>query len=46
VNIADMRLSPAADMRDGVIALWIAGDADAARAAGLIDGLGFTVVRG
>jgi prephenate dehydrogenase len=46
VNIADMRLSPAADMRDGVIALWIAGDGDAARAAGLIDGLGFTVVRG
>ena len=45
VNIADMRLSPAPDMRDGVIALWVAGEADAARAAELVDGLGFPVAR-
>lgn len=45
VNIADMRLSPAPDMRDGVIALWVAGEADAARAAELVGGLGFPVAR-
>ena len=44
VNIADMALYPASDMRDGVIALWIAGEAPAARATGLIDGLGYPVV--
>jgi prephenate dehydrogenase len=45
VNIADMRLSPAVDMRDGVISLWVSGEAEAARATALIDGLGFTVAR-
>jgi prephenate dehydrogenase len=48
VNIADMALSPAADMRTGSMTLWIAGDADAGRAKQLIDELGFptTVVEG
>jgi prephenate dehydrogenase len=45
VNIADMRLSPAPDMRDGVISLWVSGEADAARATALVEGLGFTVAR-
>ena len=45
VNIADMRLSPAPDRRDGVIALWLAGEADADRAATLVAGLGFAVER-
>jgi prephenate dehydrogenase len=44
INIADMALHPAADMRDGVIALWIAGPGDARRASQLIGGLGFPVV--
>jgi prephenate dehydrogenase len=32
VNIVDMALAPAADMRSGAMTLWIAGDAEAARA--------------
>lgn len=44
INIADMALHPAADMRDGVIALWIAGPDEAERAGELIAGLGFHVV--
>jgi prephenate dehydrogenase len=44
IDIADMALHPAADMRDGVIALWIAGADDAGRARELIEGLGFPVV--
>ena len=43
VNIADMALAPAADMRSGAMTLWIAGDEPAARAHALIDGLGFPV---
>jgi prephenate dehydrogenase len=43
VNIADMALAPASDMRSGAMTLWIAGDAQAARAAEVIDGLGFPV---
>ncbi|HLI59421.1 MAG TPA: prephenate dehydrogenase/arogenate dehydrogenase family protein [Solirubrobacteraceae bacterium] len=43
VNIADMALSPAPDMSEGVIALWIAGRGSAERAAALIGGLGFPV---
>ena len=43
VNIVDMALAPAADMRTGSITLWIAGDAEAARAAELIGELGFPV---
>jgi prephenate dehydrogenase len=45
VNIADMALYPAADMSEGVVALWISGEQPAARAAELIAGLGFPVVR-
>jgi prephenate dehydrogenase len=43
VNIVDMALAPAADMRSGAMTLWIAGDAQAAQAAGLIGELGFPV---
>jgi prephenate dehydrogenase len=43
VNIVDMALAPAADMRTGAMSLWIAGDAQAHRAAELISGLGFPV---
>ncbi len=45
VNIADMGLYPAADMSDGVVALWIAGEGAAARAEKLVAGLGFPVAR-
>jgi prephenate dehydrogenase len=41
VNIADMGLAPAPDMRSGSITLWIAGSRDAARAKQLIEELGF-----
>lgn len=43
VNIADMALAPAADMRSGAMVLWVAGDAEAARARELIGALGFPV---
>jgi prephenate dehydrogenase len=45
INITDMALHPSADMRDGVVGLWIAGDAAAARAEELVAGLGFPVAR-
>jgi prephenate dehydrogenase len=44
INIADMALHPAPDMRDGVIALWIGGPEDARRAQTLLGKLGFPVV--
>jgi prephenate dehydrogenase len=43
VNIVDMALAPAADMRSGAMTLWIAGDGQAARASKLIAELGFPV---
>jgi prephenate dehydrogenase len=43
VNIVDMSLAPAADMRSGAMTLWIAGDGQAAKAAELIGELGFPV---
>lgn len=43
VNIVDMALAPAPDMRSGAITLWIAGDSEADRARQLIDDLGFPV---
>jgi prephenate dehydrogenase len=43
VNILDMALAPASDMRTGAMTLWIAGDAQAGRAFELIGGLGFAV---
>jgi prephenate dehydrogenase len=45
VNITDMALYPAADNRTGSVALWIAGDEQAARAEALVAGQGFTVAR-
>jgi prephenate dehydrogenase len=43
VNIVDMTLAPASDMRTGAMTLWIAGDGEAARATELIGELGFPV---
>ena len=40
VNIEDMALYPAADMRSGAISLWVAGDDDAERATQVVRGLG------
>jgi prephenate dehydrogenase len=45
VNIADMALSPSADNRQGVVALWIRGEEHSSRAGELITGLGFPVVQ-
>jgi prephenate dehydrogenase len=45
VNITDMALHPAPDMSEGTVALWIAGDRDAARAEQLIGSKGFRVFR-
>jgi prephenate dehydrogenase len=46
VNIADMSLAPAPDMRSGSMSLWIAGEDDAGRAASLIEELGYPVASG
>jgi prephenate dehydrogenase len=43
VNIVDMALAPAADMRSGAMTLWIAGDGQAAKTRELIAELGFPV---
>jgi prephenate dehydrogenase len=43
VNIVDLALAPASDMRSGAMTLWIAGDAQSARAQQLIGELGFPV---
>ncbi|GBD45596.1 Prephenate dehydrogenase [bacterium HR41] len=43
VNIADLALAPAADMRSGAITVWVAGDEQADRAREVIEGLGFAV---
>ena len=47
VNILDMALAPAPDMRSGAMTLWVAGDDAATRAQRLIEELGFpcSVVR-
>jgi prephenate dehydrogenase len=45
VNITDMALYPAADMSEGVVALWIAGEDPARRAEELVGELGFPVAR-
>jgi prephenate dehydrogenase len=45
VNIEDMALYPSADMSSGAISLYIAGDAEAERAEGLVRGLGHDVSR-
>ena len=46
VNILDMSLDPAPDMRSGAVSLWIAGEDAAARAEALVEGLGYPVTRG
>jgi prephenate dehydrogenase len=43
VNIEDMALYPAQDMRTGAVSLWVAGAEEAERAADLMRGLGHTV---
>jgi prephenate dehydrogenase len=43
VNIEDMALDPADDMRSGAITLWVAGAEQAERAAEIVRGLGHTV---
>jgi prephenate dehydrogenase len=43
VNIEDMALYPAPDMRTGAMTLWVAGDAEAERAATVIRKLGYSV---
>ena len=43
VNIEDMALQAAADMRTGAISIWVAGDDEADRAAATIRELGHTV---
>jgi prephenate dehydrogenase len=45
VNITDIALYPAADMSEGVVALWISGEEPARRAEHLVAGLGFPVAR-
>jgi prephenate dehydrogenase len=43
VNIEDMALYPTPDMSSGAVTLWVSSDAEAARATGLIRGLGHSV---
>ncbi len=43
VNIEDMALYPAADMRTGAISIWVAGAEAAARAAEIVSALGHVV---
>lgn len=43
VNIEDMALYPAADMQTGAVSLWVAGQAEAERAAGIVRELGYGV---
>jgi prephenate dehydrogenase len=41
INIVDMALYPAPDMRSGAIALWVAGEGSAERAVSLVAALGY-----
>jgi prephenate dehydrogenase len=43
VNIEDMALHPAADMKSGAISLWVGGEEQVERAAALVRELGHTV---
>ena len=45
VNIVDMALSPSPDQSQGVVALWVRGEAEAERALELIGALDFPVAR-
>ncbi|MGH2965905.1 MAG: prephenate dehydrogenase/arogenate dehydrogenase family protein [Solirubrobacterales bacterium] len=44
VNIEDMALYPAPDMRTGAVTLWVAGRSEAERAAEIVRGLGYSAV--
>ncbi len=41
INIVDMALYPAPDMRSGAIALWVAGEGSADRTVELVANLGY-----
>jgi len=41
VNIVDLALAPAPDMRSGAMTIWVTGEEDAERARALIEALGF-----
>ncbi len=43
VNISDMSLDPAPDMSSGAISIWVAGEAEAAKAEECLAGLGHSV---
>ena len=43
VNIEDMALYPAPDMRTGAVSLWVAGEGEAERAGEIVRGLGHNV---
>ena len=43
VNIEDMALHPAPDMRTGAVSVWVAGRPEAERAAEVARGLGHNV---
>jgi prephenate dehydrogenase len=43
VNIEDMALYPAPDMRTGAVSLWVSGEAEAKRAADIVRALGHAV---
>jgi prephenate dehydrogenase len=43
VNIEDMALHPTPDMSSGAVTLWVSGEDEARRAAGLIEKLGHSV---
>jgi prephenate dehydrogenase len=43
VNIEDMALYPAPDMRTGAVSLWVAGETEAERTAGIVRELGHAV---
>jgi prephenate dehydrogenase len=43
VNIEDMALYPAADMRTGAISIWVAGEDEAVRASEVVRDLGHAV---
>jgi prephenate dehydrogenase len=43
VNIEDMALYPAADMRTGAISIWVAGEGEAVRASEVVRDLGHAV---
>ena len=45
INIVDMALSPSRDGSQGVVALWVRGEEQTARAVELVEALGIPVAR-